>query len=69
MPGLRLDGLPPLVKFGDCSTVMHIGAIKLPVASFGEYLSEVMFVFCRGRGAGGSHGGYGGGKSVFRMKN
>lgn len=63
MPGLRLDGLLPLVKFGDCSTVMHIGAIKLPVAS------EVMFVFCRGRGAGGSHGGYSGGKSVFRMKN
>jgi len=55
------------MEFDGCSTLMHIGAIQLLVASVRQY--QVMFVFCRGRGAGGSRGGFGGGKSVFRMKN
>lgn len=29
---------------------------------------NMMFVFCRGRGAGGPHGGYGGGKWCSKWK-
>ena len=67
MPGLWLDGSTIyMVKCDDCSTLMHIGAATLLVASFRKY--HLMFVFCRGRGAGGSRGGFGGGKSSVQNK-